>query len=400
MLIDDKNCPTENAIETVRRRFRVEKEIDRILTRKMRQRSSGPYSPVNLDTLRKGTESLIRSNYDGAFEISDVRWLAGGASKLQMAFSLSWHDPDKGKKTKTPMVLRMEPKESVVETSRLREYQVIQAFEGIVPVPPVYWVDVDANHLPYPGLIYGFVEGVAKPTASSSNVTGIRATLGPHYRKILAPQYIEHLAAIHTHDFTKSDLSSFDIPKLGTEAVELHLNWWERVWEEDVDEDVPLMRYAAGWLRDNMPPVDRLSILHGDYRIGNCLFTEPTGRITAWLDWELSSIGDRHADWGYSTSHLYDELAEDGKTVFAQGLMPHEEMFEKYEKASGLSLNPKALYYYKVFAAYKQVSICLSSGYRVPRGSKSHQDVVVLWLMSVSYPILEELRRLLEKGRI
>jgi hypothetical protein len=52
MLIEDKNCPTEDAIETVRRRFRVEKEIDRILTRKMRQRSSGPYSPVNLTAKR------------------------------------------------------------------------------------------------------------------------------------------------------------------------------------------------------------------------------------------------------------------------------------------------------------------------------------------------------------
>jgi hypothetical protein len=75
-------------------------------------------------------------------------------------------------------------------------------------------------------------------------------------------------------------------------------------------------------------------------------------------------------------------------------------MFEKYEKASGLSLNTKELYYYKVFAAYKQVSICLSTGYRVARGGKSHQDIVVLWLMSVSYPIMEELRRLLETGRI
>jgi hypothetical protein len=36
----------------------------------------------------------------------------------------------------------------------------------------------------------------------------------------------------------------------------------------------------------------------------------------------------------------------------------------------------------------------------VPRGSKSHQDVVVLWLMGVSYPIMEELRRLLDEGRI
>lgn len=33
------------------------------------------------------------------------------------------------------------------------------------------------------------------------------------------------------------------------------------------------MRYAA-WLQDNLPTVDRLSVVHGDYRLGNVLFNE------------------------------------------------------------------------------------------------------------------------------
>src|SRR3546814_10306975 len=66
------------------------------------------------------------------------------------------------------MVLRMEPPESVVETSRLREFELIQALDGVVPVPPCYWVDADGECLPHPALIYGFVTGVTRPSSLKS----------------------------------------------------------------------------------------------------------------------------------------------------------------------------------------------------------------------------------------
>ena len=37
---------------------------------------------------------------------------------------------------------------------------------------------------------------------------------------------------------------------------------------------------------------------HGDYRTGNYLFDEESGKITALLDWELARIGDFHEDLG------------------------------------------------------------------------------------------------------
>ncbi|MDX9789100.1 MAG: phosphotransferase family protein [Desulfobacterales bacterium] len=397
MLNADKNNPSDEVIEAIRQRFPVEAEIDRILSRKMRQRPGVPYLPVSLKTLENGVEALIGSNHDGRFDISDVRWLSGGASKLQMAFTLAWNNPATGR-TKTPMVLRMEPMESVAETSRLREFQLIKAFEGIVPVPPVYWVDSDAVFLPYPGMIYGFVEGVTKPSCGVSNVSGAGMNVGARLRKQLAPQFIEHLSIIHTFDFTKSNLTAFNIPKPGTQAAEWAVNWWERVWEEDAGEDVPLMRYANAWLRDNLPTVDRLSIVHSDYRIGNCLFNEQEGRITAWLDWELGHIGDRHEDLAWATISALGHLAEDGKTFLCTGLMPEEEILTAYEKTSGLTVDRKALHFYKVLVTYKLVVLCLGTGYRVVRGGKTHQDVLITWLMGIGPAVLNDLYLLLDKG--
>src|SRR5438445_3622182 len=135
----DKNNPSAEWIADLHRRFPCDPEVDRVLTRKMQRRAGPGYSPVSLEALVKGAESLIRSEVREPFAISDARWLAGGASKLQMAFSLTWNRPGVGRET-TQLVLRMEPAESINETSRLREYQLIKAFEGIVPVPPTFWV--------------------------------------------------------------------------------------------------------------------------------------------------------------------------------------------------------------------------------------------------------------------
>ena len=87
----DKNRPTQEWIEQLRQRFPCEREIDRILTRKLVRRAGPPFSPVSLETLIEGTRALLRSKLTDDFEISEARWLSGGASKLQMAFKLTWN---------------------------------------------------------------------------------------------------------------------------------------------------------------------------------------------------------------------------------------------------------------------------------------------------------------------
>ena len=396
----DKNRPTHEWIADLRRRYPSEKEIDRVLTRKMQRRAGPPYKPVTLDELIKGTEALLRKelkdNPDD-FRIVDANWLSGGASKLQMVFSLQWNQPGVGR-TETRMVVRMEPSESIVETSRLREFQIIKAMEGYVPVPPTYWVDADGEYLPYPAIIYGFAQGVTKPSTGSSGVTGLGTNLGPALRPILGPQFVETLARIHQFDWRKADLSAFDKPKAGTiEAVKWQVDCWERIWEEDANEDVPLIRLAMAWLRNNMPPVDHISVVHGDYRTGNFLFTEHDNKISAWLDWELAHLGDRHEDLAWAFSPTFGHYSEDGRDFLVGGLMTEAEFCERYEKASGLALDQKRLTYYKVKNAYQIANLAIATTYRVSRGGKTHQDILVAWIMGAAYPAFEDLRKLLEE---
>jgi aminoglycoside phosphotransferase (APT) family kinase protein len=393
----DKSAPTDTWVDYLRKRYPTESELDRVLNRRQRRRDSGPFVPPRLESLTSALAAMLADQLLGPFTISDTRWLTGGASKLQMAFTLDWTAPDAGR-TRTPLVLRMEPAESLVETSRLREFQVIKAFEGVVPVAPVHWLDADAVYLPYPGLVYELVAGSAKPTHSAVGVSGLGTDLGPHLRDPLARQVVGHLAAIHTFDFSAAELSAFDKPDVGTQSVELAINWWGRIWDEDSGEDVPLLRLTEHWLRANMPAVERLSIVHGDFRTGNYLFTEHDAQLTAILDWELARIGDRHQDLAWLAAPAFGHLAEDGATFLVSGLQSAEEFYADYERLSGLTVDPKRLHYYRVFNAYSLAVLTLGTGYRIARGAKTHQDITVAWLMGIGASMLHEIHQLLETG--
>ncbi|MET0986803.1 MAG: phosphotransferase family protein [Steroidobacteraceae bacterium] len=393
----DKDAPSPQWIAALRQQFPTEREVDRLLTRKLERRAGPGFQPPSFEVLVSGLRSLLRAHDIGAFEISDARWLAGGASKVQMAFDLSWQRPGVGHE-RTPMVLRMEPAESIVETSRQREFELLRAFQGVVPVPPVFWCDPEGEYLPYPALIYGFAQGVTKSSDASSGVSGLGTRLPPRLRPLLAPQFIEHLATIHTHDYRTANLAAFDVPQPGIQCALWGVNWWNRVWEEDADEEEPLLAAAAVWLRRNMPHLDRPVIVHADYRVGNFLFTEPEGRITAWLDWELGRIGDRHQDLAWTTSTAFGHHREEDNVFLVCGLMPEEAFFEAYERASGLTIQRKSLHWYKVYNAYTMAILSLGTGYRIARNRKTHQDVLATWLMGVGYMLQDEIRGLIEES--
>lgn len=375
-------APDEGFIESIRATYPVEAEIDRVLTRKMRRRSGPGYSPLDLTSIGKALTRLIRARTDAAFRIDNLRWLGGGASKLQVAFELQSEVEDRPQ----AMVLRMEPPEAIVETSRIREFEALNAVKGHVPVPTCRWYDAEAEFLPFPGLIYDFADGVTKPSAKpSQQVTGIGTNFGPEMRARLAPQFVNQLARIHTLPVSaRSGLSSFEPCEIGSNAsVIRQINWWRRVWEEDRPEDLPLVDVAARWLIDNAPPLDHVALVHGDYRAGNFLYDENQAKITAWLDWELSALGDRHQDLTWITGVHFGHYSEDGSTFLASGLLPAEELYERYEQASGLSVDPARLRYYRIFNDFTSCVHMLATAPRVAGGGKTHQDVVVAWLSMI-----------------
>ncbi len=399
VLSDIRSKPSAEFIAGVRKSFPVEPEIDRILTRKMERRSGPGYQGASIDVLKDGITSLVRSRTGKDCTIRNARWLQGGASKIQLAFDLDWTEPDGTGRTAEPVVLRMESSEGIVETSRRREFEILQAMQEVLPVPACYWMDAEGDFLPYPALVYGFSQGVAKPQSSKSKVTGVGTAFGPELRSALGPQFAENLAVIHTAPAEALvGLTAFQQPEVGSNASTIRqVNWWRRVWEEDRPEDNPIINIAYRWLIENAPPLDHVSVVHGDFRAGNFLFDEDDCKVTAWLDWELAVLGDRHQDIAWATAPYFGNVAEDGHTFLVSGLIEPEKFHEIYEARSMLSISPDRLQYFRIFNDFMATVHMLGSAWRVSNGGKTHQDVTVSWLSMIGHGILAQLSARLEE---
>src|SRR3546814_15548641 len=114
----------------------------------------------------------------------------------------------------------------------------------------------------------------------------------------------------------------------------------------------PTLFRSYQWLFKNAPPLDHVSIVHGDCRGGNFLFDEQTAQITGWLDWELALLGDRHQDLAWSMHNSYRHISEDGKDELMRGLRALSQYQEEYERLSGLSLDAKRMQTYRVLLRY------------------------------------------------
>ncbi|VTU30728.1 phosphotransferase family protein [Variovorax sp. PBL-E5] len=395
--LDIRDDPSEAFIADMRQRFPTEPETDALLTRKMRRRSGPPYQQVSLAQMTKWLHAMLSDRIQGSFTVRDPKWLTGGASKVQVSFMLDWEAPGRGA-CSDHLVIRMDPSEASNTTSRVREAELLDAFQDRLAVPKVFWIDREAQWFPEPAIIYTFVSGVAKPRSTSAGqVVGLGTNFGPRLRELLAPQFLRDLAIIHTADLGSMHFESMEQPSVGSEeAARWQLNRARRVWEEDRGEDYPLMDVAANWLERNLPVLDRTSVVHGDFRSGNFLFDGASGNITAWLDWERGHLGDRHRDLAWMTQREKGHLAEDGKTYLVCGLIPLEAFYERYEKASGLSVDPRRLRWYRVLNCFQVITTTMATMYRVAKLGKSHQDILLARLKAIAPIGAHELCELLE----
>ncbi len=355
-------------------------------------RASGPYHLRSPDTVRAALEPFLAAQGVRQPRVSDLRRMGGGASKEQFVFTLASAD-DAARRC----VLRMDPMEAAVITSRRREFEALRAMHGRIPVPEALWVDEDGSALGRPALITGFVEGVTKPSAITSNVSGFGTVLGDGLRRALAEPFIAHLVALHALDFRGPALASFQVPDADPQqAARWQLNWWTTVWRNDALEGLPLLGLAERWMREHLPATRELVLVHSDYRTGNYLFDEASATITAILDWELVHVGDYHQDLAWIGITSWSPVV-DGVRL-ASGLMTADELAARYGAATGREVDPATLFFYQVLGLYQCVVICLGSSLRAAHESHNHQDALLSWLAAAGYVFLDDLRLLLEQG--
>ncbi|ODU07063.1 MAG: hypothetical protein ABS81_02640 [Pseudonocardia sp. SCN 72-86] len=262
------------------------------------------------------------------------------------------------------------------ETEVEREFSALGAVRGVLPVPEPRWLALDTDAFGSPAMITGFVGGVTAPTGDAPLATGLGTVYGPRLAAQLGPQFVEHLARLHAQDFAATPIPGLDMPAAGTtEAIDWRLSFWDRVWDEDAYEPHPAVTLAQQWLWRHRPVVDRVSLLHGDYRNGNFLFDEATGRIEAIIDWELCYLGDRHSDLAYAMLPAWGSPGVSGDFL-CSGLVEQERFIADYERLSGLPVDRARLTYYRVYALYWSVISLIATAPRNAELRMTQLDVM------------------------
>jgi len=366
-----------------------------VLDEKLRRRGQVVHATRNLPDVAAQLEKFLASVLGGPFTVSGLGRLAGGASKEQFAFDLAWTEGGTARAER--LVLRLNPPASVVETSRQREFEVLNALRGIVPVPKAFWAITDYEPFGEHGMVVGFLPGVAAPTKGGGGPSGLGTAYGD-YAQRLGEQFVDHLAALHRVETETLALPSFDRPRVGTtDAADWRIALWDRIWDEDTYEAHPTITLTREWLWANRPTLDKVSLIHADYRNGNFLFDEDTLEITALLDWELAYLGDRHHDLAYAMLVGWGHDDASGKYL-CSGLIDQEAFIARYEAASGLTVDPVKLKYYTVLNMYWAFVACSATSTRVAQEQMTHLDVMMPFVTGLGMFFSNELNKILAEA--
>jgi aminoglycoside phosphotransferase (APT) family kinase protein len=359
----------------------------RILDRRRASRSLPPYRAALIPEVTAILAAYFDKIAPGA-TVSGVRRVGGGASKEQFFFTLERDGACE------ELLLRMDPRLAITETDREREFCLLRAMAGAVPVPEAVWIDPRGEHFPQPAAIIRVVGGVTKPTGAGVKVSGLGTWLGEDLRCKLKQQFLDYLVAIHAYDWRANPLPGFEAPEADSkQAARWSFNYWREMWRIDQGETRPIVALAEQWLADNMPDCAELVLTHGDYRTGNYLFEEETGRITALLDWELARLGDFHEDLAWVLMQVFGTF--DGGTFRASDLFEREEFIRAYEARSGRTVDRRTLHYYDVMSSWKCYIIVAANGVAAARSQHNHQDVLLTFLAATSPMFAHDLVRLL-----
>jgi aminoglycoside phosphotransferase (APT) family kinase protein len=118
----------------------------------------------------------------------------------------------------------------------------------------------------------------------------------PEARRKIFTSKIETLAKLHTYDPQTIGLGDFG--KAGNYFAR-QVDRWTKQYRASETQYIPEVEKLAEWLPRTVPQQERVSIVHGDYRLDNMIFHASEPRVIAVLDWELSTLGDPMADFTY-----------------------------------------------------------------------------------------------------
>lgn len=265
----------------------------------------------------------------GASSVTNLARLSGGASRDTFSF-----DADgRGLILQRQRVAGI--RDFTVESALLRA-----AHEAGVPVAEVLVTDADASDEQRDaiGAAFMVVERLDGQTIARKILRDDEFAAA---RPRLAAQCGDALARIHS-------IPADAVPGLEqTDQVDQY-----RVAHDQLGIPSPAFELGFRWLEANRPSSSPVTVVHGDFRLGNLIID--TSGLRAVIDWELAHLGDPMEDLGW----LCTKAWRFGAQPRVGGFGDVDNLVAAYETRAGTTVDRGALRWWEVLGTLKWGVMC------------------------------------------
>jgi aminoglycoside phosphotransferase (APT) family kinase protein len=189
-------------------------------------------------------------------------------------------------------VLRRKPPGKLLPSAHAvdREFQVVSTLYPLgFPVPRPHVLCDDEGIIGTAFYIMDFVPGRVFWLPHVPDVSG-------EERAAIFDSLNATIAALHDIDYAAAGLADFGRPE---GYVKRQIRRWSEQYRASETDRIAEMDRLMDWLPGAAPESGQTSLVHGDFRLDNCIVHETEPRVVAVLDWELSTLGDPIADFTY-----------------------------------------------------------------------------------------------------
>ncbi|WP_397584742.1 phosphotransferase family protein [Sphingorhabdus sp.] len=322
---------------------------------------------INVDRLAV----WMREKDYGDDPITSVRLLKGGTQNILLSIEMG----------RARVVLRRPPINPRPGSDRviLREAQILRALaQTDVPHAKLIALCEDESVIGVPFYVMEEVEGF-----NATNGLPPLHENDHEMRRQMGFEFIDCIAALGALDHRAIGLGDFGNPDgfLQRQVARWQkqlagysdFNGWPG-WATPEDVD-----YVSSYLMANQPDGFSPGILHGDYSLGNVLFSNSSKTINAVLDWELTTIGDPLVDLGHIVATWQGSGGPDLTVLRVEpwhGFPGLEEIIGRYGEQSARDLSN--IGWYIVLACYRLAIIIEGTFARSCAGLASKEDGILL----------------------
>jgi aminoglycoside phosphotransferase (APT) family kinase protein len=291
--------------------------------------------------LARRIAAYLEQQVGHAVQVGTIRRFAVGFSWLTFAVPVTGLS---GPGDVQELILRLGPDYGLFAPySAKPQVLAMRSLEGsAVPVPRAYWSGDDASIFGAPFLFCEKASGEAVVPWVSASEPGLE----DGYRRHLAEQFIDALAALHCVPWSSRPIAEMALGVTAGNAARVNVEYWETQIARWAMRPYPLAEWGIRWLKAHCPVAPRVAIVHGDYRTGN--FLEQGGSITSILDWELVHLGDPHEDLGWASLPMYM-----GGSKLICRLAEPEWFYARYSEKAGFDVSMDSVRYYQALSLLK-----------------------------------------------